>query len=94
MSMQGIPSLDPTLFIVKLGMLEFTYLSCFTYFVGLKHRVWVLFLMKFSITNILVCIELNVPVNNFSVMSGQSQLILGLTSTVGSQCVLFKETTQ
>ena len=29
-------------------------------------------------------LRLNVPVNNFSVMSGQSQHFLGLTSTVGS----------
>ena len=28
--------------------------------------------------------RLNVPVNNFSVMSGRSQHFLGLTSTVGS----------
>ena len=34
------------------------------------------------------------PVNNFSVMSGQSQPILDLTSTVGSQCVLLKDTTR
>ena len=32
----------------------------------------------------LFVLRLNVPVNNFSVMSGQSQLFLGLTSTVGS----------
>ena len=29
-------------------------------------------------------LRLNVPVNNFSIMSGRSQLFLGLTSTVGS----------
>ena len=29
-------------------------------------------------------LRLNIPVNNFSVMSGRSQLFLGLTSTVGS----------
>ena len=32
----------------------------------------------------LFVLRINVPVNNFSVMSGQSQLFLGLTSTVGS----------
>ena len=32
----------------------------------------------------LFVLRLNVPVNNFSVMSGRSQLFLGLTSTVGS----------
>ena len=32
-------------------------------------------------------LRLNVPVNNFSVMSGQSQRFLSLTSTVGSLCV-------
>ena len=31
--------------------------------------------------------RLNVPVNNFSAMSGWSQLYLGLTSIVGSQCL-------
>ena len=33
-----------------------------------------------------MCLEkrINVPVNNFSVMSGRSQLFLGLTSAVGS----------
>ena len=29
-------------------------------------------------------LRLNIPVNNFSVMSGRSQNFLGLTSTVGS----------
>ena len=32
----------------------------------------------------LFVLRLNVPVNNFSVMSGWSQLLLGLTSTVGN----------
>ena len=32
----------------------------------------------------LFVLRLNVPVNNFSVMSGRSQLFLGLSSTVGS----------
>ena len=32
----------------------------------------------------LFVLRLNIPVNNFSVMSGQSQRFLGLTSTVGS----------
>ena len=32
----------------------------------------------------LFVLRLNIPVNNFSVMSGQSQGFLGLTSTVGS----------
>ena len=32
----------------------------------------------------LFVLRLNVPVNNFSVMSGRSQRFLGLTSTVGS----------
>ena len=31
-----------------------------------------------------IVMRLNVPVNNFSVLSGRSQLFLGLTSTVGS----------
>ena len=42
---------------------------------------------KFSINVTNVCLfvlRLNVPVNNFSVMSGRSQLFLGLTNTVGS----------
>ena len=38
-------------------------------------------------------LRLNVPVNNFSVMWGRSQGFLGLTSTVGSKCVLLKDTT-
>ena len=45
--------------------------------------------------NLFVCLfvlRLNIPVNNFSVMSGRSQLLLGLTSTVGSSCVLLKDT--
>ena len=32
----------------------------------------------------LFVLRLNVPVNNFSVMSGWSQCFLGLTSTVGT----------
>ena len=40
--------------------------------------------------NLFFYFRLNVPVNNFSVMSG----FLGLTSTVGSSCVLLKDTTQ
>ena len=32
----------------------------------------------------LFVLRLNIPVNNFSVMSGRSQRFLGLTSTVGS----------
>ena len=44
--------------------------------------------------NYLFVLRLNVPVNNFSVMSGRSQRFLGLTSTVGSQCVLLKDTTR
>ena len=36
---------------------------------------------------------LNVPVNNFSVMLGRSHLFLGITSTLGSKCLLLKETT-
>ena len=32
----------------------------------------------------LFVLRLNVPVNNFSVMSGRSQRFLGLTNTVGS----------
>ena len=36
-----------------------------------------------------VCVEANVPVNNFSVMSGRSQLFLGLTSAF-----LLKDTTR
>ena len=41
-----------------------------------------------------VVLRLNIPVNNFSVMSGLSQHFLGLTSTVGSYCVLLKDTTR
>ena len=47
--------------------------------------------------SLLVCLfvlRLNVPVNNFSVMSGRSQRFLGLTSTVGSRCALLKDTTR
>ena len=32
-------------------------------------------------------LRLNVPVNNFSVMSGRSKRFLGLTSTVGRMCL-------
>ena len=39
-------------------------------------------LFKTTRTNSLFVLRLNVPVNNFSVMSGRSQLFLGLTSTV------------
>ena len=42
----------------------------------------------------LFVLRLNVPVNNFSVMSGRSQRLLGLTSTVGSRCALLKDTTR
>ena len=42
----------------------------------------------------LFVLRLNVPVNNFSVMSGRSQRFLGLTSTVGSRCALLKDTTR
>ena len=38
--------------------------------------------------------RLNVPVNNFSVMSGRSQRFLGFTSAVGSKCVLLEDTTR
>ena len=37
---------------------------------------------------VLVLLRLNVPVNNFSVMSGRSHLFLGITSTfLGGKCV-------
>ena len=39
-------------------------------------------------------LRLNVPVNNFSVMSGRSQRFLGLTSTVRGSFVLLKDTTR
>ena len=42
----------------------------------------------------LFVLRLNVPVNNFSVMSGRSQCFLGLTSTAESECVLLKDTTR
>ena len=42
----------------------------------------------------LFVLRFNVPVNNFSVMSGRSQRFLGLTSTVGSRCALLKDTTR
>ena len=38
-------------------------------------------------------LRLNVPVNNFSAMSGRNQRFLGLTSTVGSYCVLLNTAT-
>ena len=41
-------------------------------------------LVFFAFHSILfVCLRLNVPVNTFSVMSGRSQCLLGLNSTVG-----------
>ena len=55
------------------------------------------FLRVFFLFVLFVCLfvlRLNVPVNNFSVMSGRSQRFLGLTSTVGSRCALLKDTTQ
>ena len=45
-------------------------------------------------TIFVVAFRLNGQVNNFSVMSGRSQRFLGLTSTVGSKCVLLKDTTR
>ena len=39
-----------------------------------------------------VCV--NVPVNNFSVMSGLSNRVLGITSTFGELSVLLKDTTR
>ena len=42
----------------------------------------------------LFVLRLNVPVNNYSVIFGQSQCFLGLTSNVGSKCVLLKDTTR
>ena len=44
---------------------------------------------------VLVCLKLNVPVNNFSVILGQSHRFLGISSTfqrVG-KCILLKDTT-
>ena len=41
----------------------------------------------------LFVLRLNAPVNNLSVMSGWSQCFLCLTSSVGSLCVLLKDTT-
>ena len=42
-----------------------------------------------------VCLMLNIPVNNFSVMLGQSHRFLGITSTfLGGKYVLLKDTTQ
>ena len=42
----------------------------------------------------LVCLMLNVPVNNFSVMLGRSHRFLGITSTFGGKYVLLKDTTR
>ena len=42
----------------------------------------------------LVCLMLNVPVNNFSVMLRLSHSILGITSTFGGKYVLLKDTTR
>ena len=36
---------------------------------------------------------LNFLVNNFSVMSGWSHRFLGITSTMGSKCIMLKDTT-
>ena len=50
----------------------------------------------FLVLCLFVCLfvlRVNSPVNNFSVISGRSQHFLGLTSTLGSQCVLLKDTT-
>ena len=55
------------------------------------------YLRKVAVFRVFVCLfvlRLNVPVNNFSVMSGRSQRFLGLTSTVGSRCALLKDTTR
>ena len=50
-------------------------------------------LRKTVIVMLMIVLRFNVPVNNFSVMSGRSQRFLGLTSTVGSRCALLKDTT-
>ena len=50
--------------------------------------------ISFQLFVCLFGLRLNVPVNIFSVMLGQSQRFLCLTSTVGSKCVLLKETTR
>ena len=42
------------------------------------------FALIMVVIHILFVLSLNVPVNNFSVMSRWSQRFLGLTSTVGS----------
>ena len=42
----------------------------------------------------LVCLMLNVPVNNFSVMLGLSHSFLGITSSFGCKYVLLKDTTR
>ena len=41
----------------------------------------------------LFVLRFNVPVNNFSVMSGQSHRFLGITSTFGELSALLKDTT-
>ena len=43
---------------------------------------------------ILVCLRLNVLVNNFSVMLGRSHRSLGITSTFGGKYVLLRDTTR
>ena len=43
---------------------------------------------------VLVCLMLNVPVNNFSVMLGRSHRFLGITSTFGGKYVMLKDTTR
>ena len=42
----------------------------------------------------LVCLMLNVSVNNFSVLLGLSHSFLGITSTFWGKCVLHKDTTR
>ena len=42
----------------------------------------------------LVCLMLNIPVNNFSIMLGRSHRFLGITSTFGGKYVLLKDTTR
>ena len=41
-----------------------------------------------------VCLMLNVPVNNFSVMLGRSHHFLGIASRLGGKFVLFKDPTR
>ena len=53
----------------------------------LSHHICFIKVHTFQTRSNFVCLfvlRLNVPVNNFSVMLGRSQLFLGLTSTVGS----------